>query len=375
MNGIVKLCLTILVAFLSTAPLLLSAEIYKYKDEKGRWQYTDKKPLDNKKAIVDKISSGRASASKSNLDRSSWINLDEKLKQIYKPTSPVEAATLSVVKIETILGLGSGFFVSDSGHIITNRHVVRPQISASWKETEKELEEVQIEYKETFSYLKEERNRVRLMKEDLNGYKDQLDNPNSYSNPISRDRYTYFERRYNKARKDYKKEYRQVSNDYKKFMAEKTSLTRRGLNASVARNFKIIFKDNTSARAQLIKVSSKQDIALLKLDKHITPYLHPNTTTFSSQADQVYAIGSPLGQSDSVTSGIITRIKNDEIITDATILPGNSGGPLVDKKGELIGVNTQKVMAGSAEGSEGFGVAIPIKDIFSEFGDIISKKK
>jgi putative serine protease PepD len=56
--------------------------------------------------------------------------------------------------------------------------------------------------------------------------------------------------------------------------------------------------------------------------------------------DQVVAIGSPLGFSGTITTGIISQVYSDAYQTDAAINPGNSGGPLLDMRGRLLGVNT-----------------------------------
>lgn len=369
MNNVRKLFLIIT---LLAMPKSLFAEIYKYKDEKGRWQYTDKKPADHQKVIVDKTSS-KSPSIKKDVDRSSWENLEQRLNQKYAPESAIETATLSVVKVETILGVGSGFFVSSSGHIITNRHVVRPQTSSSSKKINNDLKNEAVKHKEILNALKRENNRIQLMKEDLDNYKDQLENPHRYANPINKKRYAYYEERYNKAKLDYKKDYKKATRDYDNFKSRKKKINRQASNAAIARNFKVIFKDNTSANAQLVKISNTQDIAVLKINRYITPYLQPSILEKLPQAMRVYVIGSPLGQRDSVTSGIITRVKDNEIITDATILPGNSGGPLVDDMGKLLGVNTLKVVASDTDGSEGFGIAIPISNIFDEFNTIIQK--
>ena len=82
---------------------------------------------------------------------------------------------------------------------------------------------------------------------------------------------------------------------------------------------------------------------------------------------RVFAIGSPLGLRDAVTSGVITRVEDDYIVTDATILPGSSGGPLLTESGELIGINTLKVA--ETISAEGFGAAIPMSTIKKEFGN------
>jgi S1-C subfamily serine protease len=56
--------------------------------------------------------------------------------------------------------------------------------------------------------------------------------------------------------------------------------------------------------------------------------------------DQVVAVGSPLGFSGTITTGIISQIYEDAYQTDAAVNPGNSGGPLLDMRGRLLGVTT-----------------------------------
>ena len=145
------------------------------------------------------------------------------------------------------------------------------------------------------------------------------------------------------------------------------------LDSSMSRNskiFSIILKDNTKARAHLIQLSKDKDLALLKVDRCKAPFLILNEKVKPYQGMNIYAIGSPLGLKDHVTAGIVTNIGHRGINTDAQILPGNSGGPLITTSGGVIGVNTLKVSVGSAN-SEGFGVAIPVKFIQQQFGKYI----
>ena len=348
-----------------------TAEFYRYKDESGRWVFTDKKPLGEQASEIERVSVEEQPSAK-NQDISSWVKLNEQLLQQYKPKSPIEKATLAVVKIETVMGLGSGFFVSPTGHIVTNRHVVRPQKSTSWLETENRLKEEEAEFKRRFKALREEKENLKLMQEDLEAYKHELENPHLYRRPISQKHYDQYVEKYKRASARYKSAYRKVNKEFNAFKKEKTNLTRQALNAAVARNVDVHFKDGSKARAQIIEISSKRDLALLKIDGYITPFLKIANSKMPPQASQTYAIGSPLGQSDSITGGIVTRIREGEIITDATVLPGNSGGPLINSSGKLLGVNTEKFMADSSEGSEGFGIAIPVSEVFEEFGDMLS---
>ena len=128
--------------------------------------------------------------------------------------------------------------------------------------------------------------------------------------------------------------------------------------------------------AKLIGRDNSYDLAVLKIDVTSAPTLQLGNSDLAQVGDSVIAIGSPLGLSGTVTSGIISS-KNRAVTTgngsgessfinalqtDAAINPGNSGGPLVDSTGAVIGVNSAiaTLGSGSQTGSIGLGFAIPI---------------
>lgn len=139
-------------------------------------------------------------------------------------------------------------------------------------------------------------------------------------------------------------------------------------NAHVIENASVIEillgKNKQKLRAKVLGVDPKTDLALLKLDGNaaLSP-LNLGDSDALRVGDVVIAIGNPFGYSHTVTSGIISAkgrvIGNgpyDNFLqTDAAIHPGNSGGPLLDTRGRVIGINT----AVSSEGA-GIGFAIPI---------------
>ena len=128
--------------------------------------------------------------------------------------------------------------------------------------------------------------------------------------------------------------------------------------------------------AKLMGRDNSYDLAVLKIDVTSAPTLQLGNSDLVQVGDAVIAIGSPLGLSGTVTSGIISS-KNRAVTTgngsgessfinalqtDAAINPGNSGGPLVDATGAVIGVNSAIATLGSSRqsGSIGLGFAIPI---------------
>jgi len=142
----------------------------------------------------------------------------------------------------------------------------------------------------------------------------------------------------------------------------------------------VIFSDKHEAPARIIGIDKATDLALVKVDKAIQPPLKWGDSSQAKVAQWVLAIGSPYQLSHSVSLGIISALgrKNlgfseyeDFIQTDAAINRGNSGGALVNARGELIGINTGIFSSNQNGGSEGIGFAIPSNLARSVIGEII----
>ena len=129
--------------------------------------------------------------------------------------------------------------------------------------------------------------------------------------------------------------------------------------------------DGRRLPAKLIMAGTKYDLALIKVDpgaKLLKPATLGDDETMKV-GDTVVAIGNPLGFAGSVSSGVISAFHrqvglsayDDLIQTDATINRGNSGGPLFNMNGEVIGIN-QAIYTQNKGGSIGIGFAIPIND-------------
>jgi serine protease Do len=119
--------------------------------------------------------------------------------------------------------------------------------------------------------------------------------------------------------------------------------------------------------AKLLGVHTDTDLALLKIDATGLPFLPIEPRRMVRQGELVIALGSPEGLQNSMTMGVISSVEQQAdparpmfyIQTDAPINRGNSGGPLVDVDGYLVGINT--FILSSSGGSEGLGFAIPAR--------------
>lgn len=346
--------------FSSLMSTMVSAEIYRYKDENGRWQFTDK-PLDD-------VKSKPTSGSVVNKTKKTRSNLSEVLGKKFKPQSKIDEASLAVIMIETNTGTGSGFFVTDNGFIITNKHVVRPSKTNSWEKQKVRLEEEKQRLKENKSLLDEEKERLKDMKSVIDEEKEYMESSRAKESQIIR--YERYIARYERDKERLDKEERKYKKQDRKYKKEKSAF---GFNSSMSnfsKKFTITLKNGKKLKAKLVKVSKEHDLALLKLDKYLTPFIPVTKQRSSRQGQKVFAIGSPLGITDSLTSGIITKMDTDHIVTDTRILPGNSGGPLVNELGEVIGVNTAVVSEN--EQADGLGLAIYSSQIRNEFKSKLS---
>jgi putative serine protease PepD len=137
-------------------------------------------------------------------------------------------------------------------------------------------------------------------------------------------------------------------------------------------------KIGTSGKAQgakIVGIDPSRDLALLKVDASNLKTLPLGDSSTVGVGDATYAIGNPLGLDHTLTTGIVSALNRDlqapngatisgAIQTDAALNPGNSGGPLLNEDGEVIGVNAQIATSGNgSEGSIGIGFAIPVNTV------------
>jgi putative serine protease PepD len=150
-----------------------------------------------------------------------------------------------------------------------------------------------------------------------------------------------------------------------------------------ATSIKVRFQDGTVAKATLVGTDPSTDIAVIKVSGD-SSLLHPLTFGSSSSlqvGDEVAAIGSPFGLPESMTTGIVSAVNrtitapnkfsiSGSIQTDAAINHGNSGGPLLNTSGQVIGVNAQ--IESDSGGNDGVGFAIPSDAVKSVSNTLIA---
>jgi len=135
-----------------------------------------------------------------------------------------------------------------------------------------------------------------------------------------------------------------------------------------ADTYRVVLSDRREYPAELVLADERTDLAVLKIDTEgaVLPVLPYADTRAAQVGDLVLAIGNPFGVGQTVTSGIISATARTDVgisdyafflQTDAAVNPGNSGGALVNTKGELVGVNT--AIFSRSGGSNGIGFAIP----------------
>jgi serine protease Do len=137
-----------------------------------------------------------------------------------------------------------------------------------------------------------------------------------------------------------------------------------------ANSISVVAADGVHYKASVVGMPSKSDMALLRVDAgRPLPFLQFGSSDKMRVGDTVIAIGSPFGLDNTVTAGILSAVNrdvmespfDDYLQTDAAINHGNSGGPLFNLSGEVIGMNSIIIAPGT--GSVGLGFAIPSSDL------------
>ena len=156
-----------------------------------------------------------------------------------------------------------------------------------------------------------------------------------------------------------------------------------------AQKVQVSFSGQDQLPATVVGKDRSTDLAVLKIDAHaraLTP-LPLGDSDGVRVGDAVYAIGNPFGLTRTLTTGVVSAVQrqifapngvpiDSAIQTDAAINHGNSGGPLIDAAGRVIGVTSQ-IQTGSDQnqGNVGIGFAIPVNTVRDIAGQIIANGK
>jgi putative serine protease PepD len=157
----------------------------------------------------------------------------------------------------------------------------------------------------------------------------------------------------------------------------------RGANA-----IQVSFSNNEHFKARVVGVDPSTDSAVLQVQvkSRALKSLPLGNSESVRVGDQVIAIGNPFGLDRSVTSGIVSAVHrrieapnqlsiSHVIQTDAALNHGNSGGPLLNAQGQVIGVNAQIETGGQSQGNVGIGFAIPINTVKDVVAELIKHGK
>ncbi len=153
-----------------------------------------------------------------------------------------------------------------------------------------------------------------------------------------------------------------------------------------AQKIKVVLNDKREFDAELVGTDPTTDVALLKIESEGLPYLIYGNSGDLKLGEWVLAVGNPFNLTSTVTAGIVSAMTRNLginpdnlsiesfIQTDAAVNPGNSGGALVNQKGQLVGINT--AIASRTGSYAGYSFAVPVTivkkvvDDLKEFGEV-----
>jgi len=147
-----------------------------------------------------------------------------------------------------------------------------------------------------------------------------------------------------------------------------------------AASIRVQLADGRVADAEVVGRDPDTDLALLEIDLPNLPAIRLGRSDQLAVGDVVLAIGNPIGLSQTVTQGIVSAVGRDQlglatyenfIQTDAPINFGNSGGALINTRGELVGINTAVIARNL--GVEGIGFAIPVNLVRGVVSEIVTR--
>ncbi len=149
-----------------------------------------------------------------------------------------------------------------------------------------------------------------------------------------------------------------------------------------AQSVEVVLEDGRTYEAQVVGTDPSTDLALLKIDEDNLPTLAFGNSDQLKVGEWVLAVGNPFNLTSTVTAGIVSaKARNINILkdrlaiesfiqTDAAVNPGNSGGALVNARGELIGINT--AIASTTGAYSGYSFAVPVEIVKKVIDDLMN---
>lgn len=341
------------------APAL--GQILRYQDAEGLWHFTDR-PGGDALPIPE---TGPAPAPA--------LDLEAQLTQGQVGGSDPD---LAVVLIRTALAEGAGFFCTPDGYILTTRHVVRPVGSDAWHKGQATVDQAQGGLEELEGKLREWRSRLARMTapqpvaEDEDRSRkvqaagaDEADGADPGASVQAKGEVSRAEVAQRVAELE-----RLVRDARRQAHSERFTHDIKGASTTLATSVEVVLADQTRMRARVVAVSQGRDLALLKLDGHRTPFLTLGPEVRLATGQSVFAYGYPDDDAQGATSGLVVEVGPQELVTSVQLIPGHSGGPLLDASGLVVGVNAVKRVGGDqGVHARGQGIAIPIALALREF--------
>lgn len=332
-------------------------DILRYQDGDGVWHFTDR-PAAGAERIPD---AGPAPAPHRDLaaQLADWAGTS---------SGPDLEPALAVVAVRTPLAEGAGFFCSPDGYILTTRHVVRPVGSDVWQQGQAAVDGAQTGLDELEGQLREWRSRLRRIDAQVL-HVDQGDAA-AGAQGDGGDTEGYQTKRAQVARRVAELD-RLVRDTRRRTRSDRMALDIKGASATLASSVEVRLADQTKLRARVVAVSQVHDLALLKTDGYRTPSLPSSPEVLLTPGQAVFALGYPEDAPAGAAPGYVIKVAPAEVVTSVQLVPGYSGGPLLDASARVVGISAVKrVGADEAVYSEGQGVAIPIAVALREFPEL-----